>query len=193
MMDDGIELDDQPPGEGDPRIRETVEYATSGVELVLNAEFLLDEWVTAALLRDSYMSFIYRRYSMTPEQKFLLVAENSWISEEDDSGGKEAYGFLLDLYRLRARAGRLSDEELTSSILESVDRHWGDEESEGQEPCYIPIMEARRVVALVLAFAEVWLSTIDDEGLSHVSEDLPQDYPDWAVWEEEYNPVTYIG
>ena len=192
MIDADIELNDLPPFEPDPRIQETVEYAVSGVELVLNAEFLLDEWVTAALLRDTYMSYLYRRYAMTPEQKFLLVADESEMREDDEFGGRQVFGFLLDLYRLRAAARCLSDDELTSSILESAIRHGGEEEREDWD-CYLPIMAARQIVAGHLAFAEGWLSSVEDEGLLRVSDDPQQEYPDWDVWEEEYNPVTYIG
>lgn len=192
VNDADIEQDDLPPFELDPRIQETVVYAESGIELILNAEFLLDEWVIAALLRDSYMSHLYRRYAMTPEQKFLLVTDESGMLEDDEFGGREVYGFLLDLYRLRAKAARLSDEELTAEILESAVRHWGEEEREDQEDCYIPIMAARQIVAGHLAFAEAWLSVAQDRGPLYVSEDLSPDYPDWDEWEKVYNPVVYI-
>jgi hypothetical protein len=194
MMDDDIELDELPPFDPDPRIQETVEYAESGVELVLNAEFILDDWVTAALLRDSYMSYLYRRYAMTPEQKFRLVAEESWMPEDDEFGGRQVYGFLLDLYRLRGKAARLPDEDLTAGILDSAVRHWGEEAREDQEDCYIPIMAARRIVTGHLLFAEGWLSSIEDQGALPCSEAVPEeDYPDWDVWEEEYNPASYDG
>jgi hypothetical protein len=193
MIDDDIELYDLPLFEPDPRIQETVEYATSGIELVLNAEFLLDEWVTDALLRDSYMRHLYRRYAMTPEQKFLLVAEESWMPEDDEFGGRQVYGFLLDLYRLRGKAARLPDEDLTAGILESAVRHWGEEAREDQEDCYIPIMAARGIVTGHLAFAEGWLSSVQDRGTLSDSDELSPEYPDWDVWEKVYNPVTYIG
>jgi hypothetical protein len=185
-MTDGIEPDDLPPFDPDPRIQETVAYATSGVELVLNAEFLLDDWVTAALLRDSRMSYLYRRNSMTPEQKFLLVAEESGMTDDDEFGGRQVYGVLLDLYRLRARAASMSDDELIQGILESAVRNWGEEEDH-----YIPIMAARESVAGHLAFAEGWLSAVDDQATSSSSPEEP--YPGWDEWEKVYNPARYDG
>jgi hypothetical protein len=194
MIDDDIEQDDQAPMEPDPRVQETVVYATSGVELILNAEFLLDDWVTAALLRDTYMSYRYRRNSMTPVQKFLLVAEESGMGEDDEFGGRQVFGVLLDLYRLRAKAARLSDEDLTAGILESAVRHWGEEEREEQQDCYLPIMAARQIVAGHLYYAEGWLSAVEDQGTLSCAEALPEEpYPDWDVWEEVYNPARYDG
>jgi hypothetical protein len=190
---DELDDDEIPPFEPDPRIQETVEYATSGIELVLNAEFLLDEWVTDALRRDSYMSHIYLRSVMTPEQKFLLVAEESGMLEDDEFGGRQVFGVLLDLYRLRARARCLTEDDLTAGILESTVRHWGEEEREDQEDSYIPIMTARRIVTGHLAFAEGWLSSVQDRGSLCDSDNLSPDYPDWDVWEEEYNPARYDG
>jgi len=161
MMDDDIEFDDDlPPLEPDPRIKETVAYATSGIELILNAEFLLDDWVTAALLRDASLTHLYRRNSMTPEQKFLLVAQESGMHEDDEFGGKQVFGVLLDLYRLRARARCLSDEVLTAGILESAVRHWG---AETREDCYLPLSFARQVVADHLAYAEAWFSVCTED------------------------------
>lgn len=170
MLDDDIEPDDMepddlPPFEPDPRIQEMVEYAVSGVELVLNAEFLLDCWVIAALLRDSFMSYRYRSSAMTPEQKFLLVAQESGMTDDDEFGGRQVYGVLLDLYRLRARAASMSDDELIQGILESAIRHWGEEEREDQQDCYIPLMEAREIVTGHLAYAEGWLSAVQDMSL----------------------------
>ena len=166
MADDDKELDDLPPFEPDPRIQELVEYAVSGVELILNAEFLLDEWVTAYLKRNALTAHLYRRYAMTPEQKFVLAAEESGLAADEEFGDREVYGFLLDLYRLRGRAGRLSDEKLTQTVVEAYIKHWGEE----TEECWLPLGLARQVVARHLAYAEAWFSVC--------AEDIPYLYDD---------------
>ena len=192
MMDDDIELDALPQSESDPRIQETVAYATTGVELVLNAEFLLDCWVTAALLRDSYMAFLYRRNQMTSEQKFILIGKDSGMNDDDEFGGKQFFGFILNLYRLRAQSGRLSDEVLVEGILAAFSRHFSEEARGELDDCFIPLMRAREIVVCALSYAEGWLSTVEDQGLTRIAEDPLGDYPDWDIWEEEYSPVTFI-
>jgi hypothetical protein len=169
MMDADKELDGLPPFEPDPRIGELVEYAVSGVELILNAEFLLDCWVTAYLKRNAYTAHLYRQFYMPPEQKFVLAAEESGLAADEEFGDREAYGFLLDLYRLRARAGRLADEELTQSLIEAYVRHGGEE----AEECWLPLNLARQVVAGHLAYAEAWFSVC--------TEDIPYLYDDEPV------------
>lgn len=175
MTDDDIEPDDLPPFESDPRIREMVEYAASGVELLLNAEFLLDSWVTACLRGNAMTAFTYRRHYMTPEEKFVLAAGESGFPMDEEYGGRETYGFLLDIYRLRGRAARLSDEDLTESIVEAYFRHWG---AETREECYLPLNSARRMVAEHLMFAEAWFS-ICDESIPYLHDSEVAEDPGW--------------
>ncbi len=175
MTDDDIEPDDLPPFESDPRIQETVEYATSGVELVLNAEFLLDSWVTAYLRRNAMTAFIYRRHYMTPAEKFVLAAEESGFPLDEVYSDRETYGFLLDIYRLRVMAARLSDEDLTESIVESHNRHWGEEVG---EKCYLPLNSARQMILDHLVFAEKWFSTCD-EAIPYLHDPEMDEDPGW--------------
>ncbi len=176
MLEDDIELDDEtPPSEPDSRIREMVEYAVSGVELLLNAEFLLDEWVTAYLRRNAMTAFIYRRHYMSPEEKYVLAAEECGLDLDDEDSVPEAYGFLLDIYRLRGRAARLSDEDLTESIIEAHIRHWGEET---REECYLPLNLARQMIVEHLIFAEKWFSLFG-ETIPYLYDPDPVEDPGW--------------
>ena len=175
MMDDDIELDDEtPPFEPDPRIRELVEYAVSGVELILNAEFLLDEWVTACLRRNAMTALIYRRHYMTPAEKFILAAEESGFDMGEEYGDRETYGFLLDIYRLRGMAARLSDEDLTWSIVKAYSRHWGEQ---AMKDCYLPLSSARQMIAQHLVYAEIWFSFCDEPTIPYLDEADPSKIP----------------
>ena len=176
MLEDDIEPDDETPHyEPDPRIREMVEYAVSGVELILNAEFLLDEWVTACLRRNALTAFIYRRHYMSPAEKFVLAAEESGFDMDEEYGDRETYGFLLDIYRLRGTAARLSDEDLTWRIVEAYRRHWG---KQNRKECYLPLNSARHMIAEHLVFAEIWFS-LCDETIPYLDEDDPIEDPGW--------------
>jgi hypothetical protein len=177
MLDDDIEPDDEtPPFVPDPRIQEMVEYAVSGVELLLNAEFLLDEWITACLRRNALTAFIYRRHYMTPAEKFVLAAEESGFDMDEEYGDRETYGFLLDIYRLRGKVARLSDEDLTWSIVEAYRRHWGEQT---MKECYLPLNSARQMIAQHLVFAEIWFSFCDEPTIPYLDEeDLVED-PGW--------------
>jgi len=157
---DELDDDEIPPFEPDPRIQEMVEYAVTGIELVLNAEFLLDEWVTAYLRQNAWTAYIYRHRNMSSEQKFALAAKESGLDEDDEYGGRVVCGFLLALYRLRARARCLSDEDLMGSLIEAYVEHWGEEV---REECYLPLRLTCQVVTDHLAYAQGWFSIYPEE------------------------------
>ena len=97
---------------------------------------------------------------MGPEQKFAFASGESGLDVDDEYGGRVVCGFLLDLLRLRARAGCLSGVDLAERVIEAYVRHWGEE---AREECFLPLNFARQVVAKHLTFAECWFSVSAEE------------------------------
>ena len=126
---DDPEEDDDDPFVEDPRITELVREAPTLTEVVLNAEFLLDEYVTE-FLKTGYPGTyrMVRTLHMTPEQKFLLAVGAMGQLEHSSCMGPGIFGFLFELYRIRAMAGNRAETELLAALI-SADTSTGGEDA----------------------------------------------------------------
>ena len=126
MSDDSTNEDDDPFIE-DPRITKLVREAPTITEVLLNAEFLLDEYVTAFLKAGNPETYrMVRTLSLTPSQKFLLVVGNMGQFEDANGMGQSIFGFLNEVYQIRAKAGSGSEEELLACLTAAYIRTGGD-------------------------------------------------------------------
>lgn len=152
----------------DPRIADLVGRATSTMEIVLNAEFLLDEWVTTMLQTIPETYRIARKSGMTPEQKYLLALGYTAALEDSEYGGQETFTFLHELYRIRTKAGRVTDDKLLSELASAYVRTGGSEALETYQESQDAFSTIREMVAARLSFAQAFLSAVlysdDDDG-----------------------------
>ena len=152
----------------DPRITELVGQATSTVEIILNAEFLLDEWVTALLQTTPETYRMARKTGMTPEQKYLLAIGYTAALEDSEYGGQETFTFLHELYRIRAMAGRIPDDKLLAALVSAYIRTGGAEALETYQESRDVFSTLREVMAARLSFAQAFLTAVlysdDDAG-----------------------------
>jgi len=141
----------------DPRTAEMVEYAATTVELVLNAEFLLDDWVTTYIQARPDMYRMARRCGMTPAQKLLLVMGESGACSNDEFGGQEAFGFLCELLRLRAKTSSETEDRLLDGLTAAYVRHGGEEAREDCAESFDRLGMMKPMVADYLDFAYAWI------------------------------------
>jgi hypothetical protein len=117
MPDDPINEDDEDQFTEDPRINELIREAPTMTEVLLNAEFLLDGYVTEYLKTGYPETYrMVRTLRMTPEQKFLLAVGSMGKLEDTQCWGQEIFGFLSEIYKIRARAGKGSEDELSAGL-----------------------------------------------------------------------------
>lgn len=116
--------------EEDPRIETMIAQAKNTTELILNAEFLLDAWITAflKLIPNAYEAV--RVIGMTAEQRFYLAAGYLGCFDEVENGGQVIFTSLSRIYRIRAKVGRLSADELELEMQTTLCDAWDDEMSD---------------------------------------------------------------
>ena len=100
----------------DPRIDEMVRMPDSMREIVMNAEFLLDEWITNYLRAQPELYTVVRQAGMTPDQKFHIVMGHIGAFDGDDPDVRDTFMFLRHLYRIRASAARLGEDKLLGAL-----------------------------------------------------------------------------
>ncbi len=126
MSDDSTNEDDDPFIE-DPRITELVSEAPTITEALLNAEFLLDEYVTEFLKTGNPETYrMVRTLCLTPGQKFLLAVGNMGQFDDANGMGQSIFGFLNEVYQIRAKAGSGSEEELLACLTSAYIRTGGE-------------------------------------------------------------------
>ncbi len=126
-MSDDSANDDEDQFIRDSRITVLVQEAPTMTEVVLNAEFLLDEYVTEYLKTDYPETYrMVRALCMTPEQKFLLAIGAMGKLEDTTIWGQSIFGFLYELYQIRAKAGKGSEDELLAGLKAAYIRTGGE-------------------------------------------------------------------
>ena len=142
----------------DPRISDMISHAFTITELVLNAEFLLDDYATRFLEKTCPETLrLVRQQRMTPEQKFHLALGASCELEDTDYGGQESFGFLRELYRIRAMAGKASEDKLLGELMSAYIRTGGEEARQIYQGSYDVERTVRSMVADRLLFAQCCL------------------------------------
>ena len=101
--EDDTERQDRLAVSEEVRIRNLVGMAKTMTDIVLNAEALLDEYVTAFLQREQSDAYtLLRKLGMTPEQKFHIAMGYTGIFNVIDCDARIMMAFLRELYRIRA-------------------------------------------------------------------------------------------
>ena len=145
----------------DPRIGDLVGRAASVTELVLNAEFLLGEYVNDFLQKACPEAFrMARTLGMTPEQKFHLAIGTMGALEDTEYGGQVTFAFLRELYRIRATAGRVPEDKLLAELTSSYLRTGGEEARETYQESFDVEATMRNAVAANLVFAQSCLTDV---------------------------------
>ena len=67
-----------------------------------------------------------RTLGMTPEQKFLLVIGAMGKLEDTKCWGQSIFGYLSELYKIRAKAGKVSEDALTARLKSAYIRTGGE-------------------------------------------------------------------
>ena len=125
--EDEDEDDDEDQFTEDPRITELVREAPTMTEVILNAEFLLDEYVTEYLKTGSPETYkMVRTLGMPPEQKFLLAIGAMGKLEDTKCWGQSIFGFLYEVYQIRAKAGKGSEDDMTAGLKAAYLRTGGE-------------------------------------------------------------------
>ena len=167
MSDDSIndDFDGSDAFIEDPRISDMVSHAFTLTELVLNAEFLLDDYATRFLEKTCPETLrIIRQQGMTPEQKFHIALGASCELEDTEYGGQAAFGFLWELYRIRAMAGKASEDKLLGALMSAYIRTGGEEARQIYQGSYDVERTVRSMVADRLRFAQCCLVEVLDPG-----------------------------
>jgi len=122
-MSDDIQNNDVP--DDDVRIESMIGQAGTPAELILNAEFLLGEWITRSLKSTPHGYESVRTLGLTPEQQFYLAMGYLECFEDIEHGGQAVFETMARLYRLRAKVGRISSEALLNALCEELCTVWG--------------------------------------------------------------------
>jgi hypothetical protein len=126
MTDDSANESKNPFFE-DPRIVKLVGGATSLMEVVLNAEFLLSEYATSFLENNCpETAELALKLGMSPEQKFLLAVGAMGVLEDTWGGGLDIFGYHIELFRIRAKVGSCSEDKLLAELTSAFIRTGGD-------------------------------------------------------------------
>ena len=107
--------------DADPRVDSMVRKAETVIELVLNAEFLLSEFVSDFL---KLLPSIYEMtcdVAMTPEQRCRLAIRYTGVLEDGDDLGP-TFMFLLRVCQIRANMARQNDQQLLSELCSAYMR-----------------------------------------------------------------------
>jgi hypothetical protein len=111
----------------DPQIDNLVGGATSLMEVVLNAEFLLSEYATTFLESNCpETAELALKLGMSPEQKFLLAVGAMGVLEDTWGGGLDIFGYHIELFRIRAKVGSCSEDKLLAELTSAFIRTGGD-------------------------------------------------------------------
>ena len=108
-IDDGFEAD--------PRIDAMVRKAGDIAELILNAEFLLGEYVAEFLKSDLEIYEMACELRLTPEQRCRLVIHCTGVGldgDQDDLG--KTFALMLAIYQARTNLGRLTAQESMDAL-----------------------------------------------------------------------------
>ena len=111
----------------DPRIVKLVGGATSLTEVVLNAEFLLSEYATSFLESNCpETAQLALKLCMSPEQKYLLAVGAMGVLEDTWGGGLDIFGYLIELFRIRAKVGSGSEDKILAELTSAFIRTGGE-------------------------------------------------------------------
>ena len=142
----------------DVRIESMIGEAVSPTELVLNAEFLLGEWITGYLNSIPQQSDIFRTLGLTPEQQFYLAMGYMGCFEDEEHGGQAVFQTLSRLYRLRSKLGRISSEALLDALCAELCAVWGPGMKDSLDGAPDRFVRARGSWQNNMIFAYSWIS-----------------------------------
>lgn len=172
MFEDPIGGDGLSGGLDDPRIETMIRQAGTLTELVLNAEFLLDEWVTDFLKHCPEIYEMSRQVVMTPEQRCRLVMWYTEVLVEDPADMGQTFSFLLAICRAKADLGRISEPKLLGQLGDAFRRNCCPDAHEVNMLGGDPFQAIRNAVAGHLAYADDFLL---EEAMSLMDEDFGEE------------------
>jgi hypothetical protein len=142
-----------------------VRKAGNITELVLNAEFLLGEWVMALLRScpDIYATSCY--VGLTAEQRCRLVIWYTKVREDPDDLG-QTFTFLLSVCQARSNLVRLTEQKLLGDLGAAYVRTCRPDADEDDVLCPDPFSIVRYAGAGHLSYAHAFLSqvAVEDTG-----------------------------
>jgi hypothetical protein len=140
------------------RIDAMIGEAVSPVELILNAEFLLGEWITCCLKNIPQESDIFREMGLTPEQRFYVAVGDMGCFEDEEHGGQAVFQTLSRIYRLRSKLGRISSEALLDALCAELCAVWGPGMKESLDGAPDRFVRARGCWRNNMEYAYSWIS-----------------------------------
>ena len=142
--------------ESDPRIDTMVGKAADITELLLNADFLMGEYMVDYLKAIDCLE-VAHEMGLTAEQRIKMVIWNTGLKEDPD-GDTQTFAFMLAVLQSRANLGRQAAQKLMDDLSMAYLRIFRTDAPKEGAPGLNTFDDIRLAVAGHLSSAQVFLA-----------------------------------